>query len=396
MPHPMLDAANVPPALAQWGQRVGSLTEVPALLRALGAEPAAVLASAGLTAAMLAHPENRIEYPKFGLLMRNAAEAVYDAPFGLLLGSMWHLESMGVIGEVMRNSATVGEALHMLVVHQHINSAGGLTFLLRRATVVDFGYAVYYPGAQGVDQIFDATLITGVNYMRELVGPGWHPTEVFLPRPKPADTLPYRRLFGVAPRFNSEVCSLRFPAHWLDRRIEGADAARKAQALARAREVHPSVVMQAYRGLRTLLLHGKCSGDDLAQLLSMHRRTLNRRLHAEGTTFQAVLDDVRFEVARQLLVHTNMGLDDIAASLGYAAVSPFMRTFRRWCGMTPGQWRRRALHGDATATVAAPDAPLPPTAPLRGPATPSPLPVGAKAAMRSSRRSRADVEMPCS
>jgi len=77
-------------------------------------------------------------------------------------------------------------------------------------------------------------------------------------------------------------------------------------------------------------------------MLSMHRRTLNRRLHAEGTTFQRVLDEIRYAVARQLLSDTGAALDDIAASLGYSGVCPFMRSFRRWSGTTPGRWRREA------------------------------------------------------
>jgi AraC-like DNA-binding protein len=74
----------------------------------------------------------------------------------------------------------------------------------------------------------------------------------------------------------------------------------------------------------------------------MHRRTLNRRLKAAGTTFQQVLDTVRFEVARQLLADSELTLDDVAAAIGYAGVTPFMHTFRRWAGTTPDRWRRAA------------------------------------------------------
>ena len=93
---------------------------------------------------------------------------------------------------------------------------------------------------------------------------------------------------------------------------------------------------------RLLLLDGRNSGDDVAQMLSMHRRTLNRRLKDHGTTFQHVLDEVRFSIARQYLANSDISLDDLAASLGYAGVSPFMRTFQRWTGTTPGRWRRAA------------------------------------------------------
>jgi transcriptional regulator GlxA family with amidase domain len=71
----------------------------------------------------------------------------------------------------------------------------------------------------------------------------------------------------------------------------------------------------------------------------MHRRTLNRRLEAQGTTFQNVLDEVRLESARQLLDVTKLPLIEIAASLGYAESSAFSRAFRRWSGDAPSRRR---------------------------------------------------------
>jgi AraC-like DNA-binding protein len=74
-------------------------------------------------------------------------------------------------------------------------------------------------------------------------------------------------------------------------------------------------------------------------MLSMHRRTLNRRLAAIGTTFREVLDDVRFETARELLEYTNIALIEIATTLGYEDASAFSRSFRRWAGCAPSEWR---------------------------------------------------------
>ncbi len=150
-------------------------------------------------------------------------------------------------------------------------------------------------------------------------------------------------LFRVAPRFNSEVCALRFPAHWMNRRVEGADPRRLRAAQQRAAQAGSGpLLQQVHRALRILLLSGKSSGDDLAAMLSMHRRTLNRRLRAEGMTIQQVLDETRYAVARDLLAGSRVSLDDVAATLGYSGVSAFMRTFRRWSGTTPGRWRREA------------------------------------------------------
>ena len=80
--------------------------------------------------------------------------------------------------------------------------------------------------------------------------------------------------------------------------------------------------------------------DQVAKLFSIHSRTLSRRLNACGTSFQELLDEGRFEIARQLLEDTRMELHRIAESLEYADASAFTRAFRRWSGITPGQWRK--------------------------------------------------------
>jgi len=149
-------------------------------------------------------------------------------------------------------------------------------------------------------------------------------------------------------RFHSEFCALRFPAHCLDQPIEGADPARLQIAEREADSIgRGSLLQRVYRALRMLLLTGASSGNAVAQMLTMHRRTLNRHLEQHGASFQEVLDQVRFEVARQLLQETHLAIDDIAEALGYASVTPFMRSFQRWSGTTPGRWRR-AVDGSET------------------------------------------------
>jgi hypothetical protein len=71
-------------------------------------------------------------------------------------------------------------------------------------------------------------------------------------------------------------------------------------------------------------------------------RTLNRRLAACGTTFQTLVEEARFGLARQLLEDTDLPLAQIAATLGYADASAFSRAFRRWSGTAPSRWRAKA------------------------------------------------------
>ena len=322
-------------------QRIGGLAELPKLVRQLGADPRTLMLEAGLAPDALDRPDGSVPYVAAARLMHLAAERTGCAHFGLLAGRMWRLRDLGVLGDVVRNCSTVGEALEFLVVHQHLNSGGGLAFMMEQAGMVDLGYAIYHPDVVYGDQIYDAVLAACVNYMRELCGGGWMPSAVFVPHARPADVTHYCNLLKTRPRFNAEFCAVRFPASWLTRPIEGADPQLHGVAeSAVASTQNADFVQMVFRALRTLLLEGRNSGDETAQMLSMHRRTLNRRLKDHGTTFQQVLDEVRFSIARQHLATSDITLDDVAASLGYGSVSPFMRTFRRWSGTTPGRWRR--------------------------------------------------------
>jgi AraC-like DNA-binding protein len=71
----------------------------------------------------------------------------------------------------------------------------------------------------------------------------------------------------------------------------------------------------------------------------MQPRTLNRRLNAFGLSFQDLVDEGRYEIARQALLDTDMNVSHVAALLDYADASSFVRAFQRWSGKTPSQWR---------------------------------------------------------
>jgi AraC-like DNA-binding protein len=326
-----------------WTQRVGVYAGLPPLIRQLGADPVPLMRAAGLASDALDRPDGRVPYARIGRLLHLAAERTGCGHIGLLVGRMCHLADLGLVGEVVRHSPTVGDALRTLTVYQHLNSGGGLAFLIERPAVVEIGYAIYHPRVDGASHIYDAVLAAGANFVRELCGTSWMPSEVLLPHVAPANVAPWRTFFRLRPQFDAEIGALRFSAAWMQTPVVGADAERfrRAKRLAEAAG-RGELKQRVVRALRVLMLSGDVSGEGTARMLSMHRRTLNRRLQDQGTTFQAVLDQVRFETARQLLESTSLPLDDVAAALGYASVSPFMRSFRRWTGTTPGRWRSGA------------------------------------------------------
>jgi AraC-like DNA-binding protein len=95
------------------------------------------------------------------------------------------------------------------------------------------------------------------------------------------------------------------------------------------------------RLLRKQMIIGASGMDDIAALLGMHRRTLDRYLQKHGVCFGELREDVRRQVAEQLLHDTRMQVQHIAAALQFSTAANFATAFRRWTGMTPSEYRRR-------------------------------------------------------
>ena len=74
----------------------------------------------------------------------------------------------------------------------------------------------------------------------------------------------------------------------------------------------------------------------------MSTRTLHRRLTADGTTFQAVLDQTREDLARHYLANPMLSPPEISFLLGYEETSSFYRAFHNWTGETPDRVRTRS------------------------------------------------------
>ena len=93
--------------------------------------------------------------------------------------------------------------------------------------------------------------------------------------------------------------------------------------------------------------------DVLAERLTMSRRTLIRKLEREGTSYHALLDDARFELACWYLRHSSLSLGQIAEKIGFSAQTNFSRGFTRWNGQNPRQYRQRFPRNSPTNTVLA-------------------------------------------
>jgi AraC-like DNA-binding protein len=340
--------------------RTDVLGGLPKLLRELGVPPGELFASLGIAPRLLDDPHNELPFSALGPLLGAAAERTACPHFGLLLGARVRLASLGLVGRLAAAAPDVGTALRDLCDHMPVRDRGAVISISSHGGSAALGYALYsqgLEGAPGSDQIYDTAMAIGANLLRDLCGPDASPTQALLCRGEPADPRPWRRYFGAPVHFDADRTEIVFPAKWLGRRLRGADAAQHRSLEARVREVESRAVEDLVAGLRralrTRLLGGKVCVGEVARMLAVHRRTLNRRMETLHTSVHDVAEELRFEVARQLVGSTAMPLIEIAASLGYADASGFTRAFRRWSGSTPSAWRKRRRNGHAAPAAGA-------------------------------------------
>ena len=96
------------------------------------------------------------------------------------------------------------------------------------------------------------------------------------------------------------------------------------------------------RALTEALPGGSTSIDDMARRLNVSKRSLQRRLSEEGTSFQKLLDETRFEMSDRYLKDTGLSFPEISYLLGFRETSSFFRAFHGWTGTTPGDYRTAA------------------------------------------------------
>jgi len=332
-------------AVAPGQVRIGPIMAVPSVLAELGIAPEPLLAKFDLDLATFNDPEHRVPYRTVARLFHRCVEATACHHFGLLVGSRAGLSSLGVVGYLASSAPNVGTALEIL---RHVNSvadAGGTVTLDCRENIVSLGYDIVEPGLEHTGQLAAAAIAIGFNILRSLCGPQWQPHDVQFSFAAPRALAPFRKVFGLAPRFDQERSAIAFQARWLANPPPGADPILHRMMKERIEELlagdADDVVGRVRRLLRATVTTRRSSIDDAATTLRISTRTLKRRLAAAGTTFQQLRDEVQFELACQLLRNTTIPAGQIASIVGYSESSAFNRAFRRWAGVPPAEWRHR-------------------------------------------------------
>ena len=324
--------------------RIGPVGAIPDVLLALGASPQEIFTRAGVRLGSFSNPETRIAFEALGRLLLASAAATKREDFGLLVGERFRLQDLGLLGELMRHSPTVGDALRALLMHLQVYDRGAVPLLLHQElSNVLLGYSIYRPDIPGIAYAYDVAIAIGNQIMRDLCGPGWKPLRVQFSHYRPQDIGPFRQLFGNYVQFDAEVSGISFESFLLDKPIAGSDASRRSEVLAVIKDAHGIAGMrfseQVLAALPQLVLGGASSAKNVALNFGIHERTLRKRLTLEGKKYQDLLNQTRFDLAGQLLKNTRLPLSEVAAALNFADLATFSRAFRSWAGMSPTMWR---------------------------------------------------------
>jgi len=339
---------SVKPATKGWSGtgglvRVGTLLPMVDLLVEFGVNPAELVAAEGVDSTIFDNPDNQIPLTLHNRLVARAVERSGCPHLGLLVGQRDGLHSIGLAGLLVRYSPDVETALRSFVRYLHTHVRGARTALTVNGHIATWTWEIYQPGVEAVDQVSDGALAMMANILRELCGQDCKPIEVRFAHREPAHLQPFRMHFRTTLQFNAEEYAMRFAATWLQQPVAQSDPAvrhvlqKEIDAIA-AR--HAADFAEQVRSvLRTALLTGNARADQLAALFSMHSSTLARRLKAYGVGFRELVDECRYDVAREMLANSALDVSHIAAMLDYADASAFTRAFKRWSGSTPARWR---------------------------------------------------------
>lgn len=314
----------------------------------LGCPGQKLLAGTGLTTAMLADPRSEIGARQELGVVANLVVATGDRPgLGFTAGSRYHVTTYGLWGFMLISSPTprvaVETALRYLDLtfafcrieaHEHGDelrvtlSAETLPLPVRRFLIEREAAAIRTLQREAFGD--DVLTLTALR--------------LALPAPGP---VPDEGLFGVTARYDADETVLVFRGTALNQPMPQADEHTAALARAQCRDLLQR--RRARAGLagrvRDLLVEDPADppgAERIAALLHISPRTLQRRLAEEGTSYRALLNEVREQLATELLVAGGLPVAEVARRLGYLELSSFSQAFRRWTGMGARAYRGAA------------------------------------------------------
>ena len=317
-------------------------------LKSEGLDVAALFHEAGLETSALSDPDSRFPTERVSHLWQLAVVRSGNPAIGLANSNVVKPASFDVVAYTMMSSP------HLLAMLERVSRYVGIVSDAASLVVTedDEGYRMIlelFGGGQPVPrQRFEFDLLTILSFCRWIINKDLRPSALELRFPAPVDLQPYKDAFKCSLRFNSSANALLFA------RADVISPLPTAHPL--LAEVHERVAGEHLRRLdlthvssrarATIIRHlpeGEPRRAEIANKLEMSERTLQRRLEAEGTSFQHLLDVTRRELAQQYLGQTDTSLCDATYLLGFSNQSSFFRACKRWFGTSARHYRIRLM-----------------------------------------------------
>lgn len=304
------------------------------------------LHNTGLSPLQLAQLHSEIEGAQELQLINNLISALPEQQdLGLQAGRRYKLTTYGIWGYALLSSQTFRQAAELGL--RYLD----LTFAFNRITLSEDAHHAHLEldGSHLPDAVRNFLLLRDavavMVIQRELTGAKVPLSRVQLSLPAPADPARFIEQFGLLPEFACPQNRISFPSRLLDLPLPRANlhsaqlCELQCQALLAKRQVRNGLAGQ----IRDRLLSnpGRLADMELiAGELNISSRTLRRRLGEQGSSFRQLQEEVRQALAEELLAIESLSQEDIAERLGYSEVSNFLHAFKRWKGITPGQYRQ--------------------------------------------------------
>lgn len=327
-------------ALTSWAKAIRRT------LDSRGVDSAALFEQAGLDIAQLDDPNARYLVTRTTRLWELAVAATGDPALGLAVASQVTATTFHALSYSIMASANLLEVLQRIARYFRIATDVSTyevhqtdqTVELRTHTPPD----APQPAAEAVDAFVSLLLRTA----RSLAGRELTPLRIALRRAAPVDSEIYQRLWRVAVEFDAPQVLVVFaradcerPLHSANRELAKYNdeiVQRYLEQLDRA-----SLSGRVRDALMQQLAQGEPGAEQIASTLHLSLRSLQRHLAEEGSSFEALLDECRQQLAQSYLADRRYALSEIAYLLGYADASCFTRACKRWTGMAPSKIREQ-------------------------------------------------------
>ena len=169
--------------------------------------------------------------------------------------------------------------------------------------------------------------------------------EVDVTRPKPKDSELYEESFNCTINYGCQRNRVRINSNLLDIRLQSANPeftqlSEEMLVSYLFRIQNQDIEMKVRGTIMDLMSVQSLSKEKVANRLNTSVRNLTRKLSEVDITFNQLVDSIRQEKAISLIKQFDVCLSEIAFQVGFVDINGFIRAFRRWTGMTPGQYRK--------------------------------------------------------